>query len=53
MNYGSGSFLFTTNFKKFINKIMVGEEAIVNCYNFNSFTKVKKGNFGSSETDLK
>ncbi len=28
-NYGSGSFLFTTNLKKFINKIMVGEEAIV------------------------
>ncbi len=35
-NCGSGSFLFTTDFKKLYCKEMVAEEAFVNCYNFKS-----------------
>jgi hypothetical protein len=38
-NCGSGSFLFTTELKKFyITKVMVAEEVLGNCYNFNPIT---------------
>jgi hypothetical protein len=41
-NCGSGSFLFTTDLKKFYRKkILVAEEVFVNCYNFNPITQVK------------
>ncbi len=45
-NCSSGSFLFTTQLKKFDGKIMVAEEVFVNCYryNFNPITSVKKDN---------
>jgi hypothetical protein len=41
----SGSFLFTTDLKKNIEKIIVSEEVLLNCYNFNPITSFKKGYF--------
>jgi hypothetical protein len=42
---GSGSFLFTTDLKKFYRKNQVAEEGFVNYYYFIPINEVKKGNF--------
>ncbi len=43
--------LFTTNLKKFYqNKIVVAAKVIVNCYNFNPITSVKKDQMVSFKT---